>query len=185
MVLSQSEIEDIKSECFANDVVYNYDVLKNWDEDKVRDYFESGGGGEGAAPSSVFPDHGDDPFKVDMPKEVQWRMNPENTVAVITLNRPEAKNAMDGPLTIGLQLSIQRVKAMPSLRVVFLTGNGAMFCAGGDPKGFQEAQQQGKSGGEGNNKSANAFAEMLDELNLLPVSVRNLLCGVCCTMRLE
>ena len=32
----------------ANDVKYNFDVLKNWDEDKVRDFFESGGGGEGA-----------------------------------------------------------------------------------------------------------------------------------------
>ena len=53
MTFTQEEIEDIKSECFANDVDYNYEVLKDWDEDKIRDYFESGGGGEGSAPSAV------------------------------------------------------------------------------------------------------------------------------------
>lgn len=102
MVFTQEEIEDIKSECFANDVKYNYDVLKNWDEDKIRDFFENGGGGEGAAPSTVVKEGEIDPFKIDMPQEVQWRMNSEKTVAVITLNRPNAKNAMDGPLTEGM-----------------------------------------------------------------------------------
>ena len=76
MPFSKDEIEDLKAEvrkrcercgapvlsltlfllcaqCFANDVKYNYDVLKDWDEDKIRDFFESGGGGEGAAPSMV------------------------------------------------------------------------------------------------------------------------------------
>ena len=46
MVFTKEEIEDIKSECFAMDVQYNYDVLNDWDEDKIRDYFENGGGGE-------------------------------------------------------------------------------------------------------------------------------------------
>jgi enoyl-CoA hydratase/carnithine racemase len=104
-----------------------------------------------------------DPFKIDMPPEVLWRMNPEKTVAVITLNRPNEKNAMNDPLTSGMMrasahltrrtpvpatstarpyapdtrcpcvraVACARIKAMPSLRVAFLTGNGAMFCAGG------------------------------------------------------
>jgi len=174
MPLSKEEIEDIKSECFANDVTYNYDVLKDWNEDKVRDFFESGGGGEGSAPSTVVEPGGQDPFKIDMPKEVQWRMNADKTVAVITLNRPEAKNAIDGNIDGGIRLSIARVKATPSMRVVFLTGNGAMFCAGGDPKGFQAAAAAAKeapaAGGDNmNDKSANQFAQMLDDLNGLPV----------------
>jgi len=121
-----------------------------------------------------------DPFKIDMPPEVLWRMNPEKTVAVITLNRPNEKNAMDDPLTSGMMLACARIKAMPSLRVAFLTGNGAMFCAGGDPKSFQEAQKQGKeaaaaaaaSGGgaeDQNSAGANSFAKFLQDLNELPV----------------
>ena len=39
MVYTEDEIEELKAECFANDVKYNYDVLKDWDEDKIRDFF--------------------------------------------------------------------------------------------------------------------------------------------------
>ena len=43
MVFTEDEIIEFRTECFANDVKFNYDVLKNWDEDKIRDYFENGG----------------------------------------------------------------------------------------------------------------------------------------------
>ena len=56
---------------------------------------------------------------------------------MITLNRPDAKNAIDAGMTEGLMIAIERIKATPSIRIVFLTGAGPMFCAGGDPKGFQ------------------------------------------------
>jgi enoyl-CoA hydratase/carnithine racemase len=56
---------------------------------------------------------------------------------VITMNRPNEKNALTDELSIGLRIAIERVKQSPSLRVVFLTGAGTMFCAGGDPKAFQ------------------------------------------------
>ena len=117
MVFTEDEIEELKAECFANDVQYNYDVLKNWDEDKIRDFFESGGGGEGAAPSAVVADGQPDPFKMDMPTEVQFRMNAEKSVAVITLNRPNEKNAINDVLGLGLQICLERVKATPSVRV--------------------------------------------------------------------
>ena len=176
MGFTKEEIDDIRSECFANDVVYNYDVLKDWDEDKIRDFFESGGGGEGAAPSAVVPTGESDPFKAELPKEILWRTNTEKTVCVVTLNRPDAKNALDSALTTGLMLAIARIKALPSLRVVFLTGAGAMFCAGGDPKAFQEAQQQGKAAAANGTADENAagagkFAELLDDLDNLPVYV--------------
>jgi len=105
---------------------------------------------------------------------VQWRMNTDKTVAVITLNRPAAKNAMDDKIDYGLKLAIMRVKCSPSLRVVFLTGNGAMFCAGGDPKSFQAAAASANTGvapdgSNDNDKSALAFALMLEDLNNLPV----------------
>ena len=134
----------------------------------MRDFFESGGGGEGAAPSTVVPEGGSDPFKQEMPKEVTWKMNATKTVAVISLNRPDAKNAINAGMQQGLELSIARVKASPSIRVVFLTGNGAMFCAGGDPKMFQANAASITEKGEDHSGS---FATMLANLNGLPVYV--------------
>ena len=72
-----------------------------------------------------------------------------SNIATITLNRPDAKNAMDDKVTTGLMIATARVKATPSLRVVFLTGNGPMFCAGGDPKGFQQAAARRAGPGKG------------------------------------
>jgi len=186
MVFTLAEIEEIKAECFANDVVYNYDVIKVWDDDKIRDFFESGGGGEGAAPSTVKPADGSaDPFETKMPEEVIWKLNTAKTVAVVTLNRPTAKNALDDKITEGLFLSVQRAKCTPTLRVLFLTGNGAMFCAGGDPKSFQntakmvEEQKQAAAEGKevGGEKEGETFADLLAGINELPCYVVGLANG--------
>ena len=171
----------MRAQCFASDVTYNYDVLKNWDEDKVREFFENGGGGEGAAPSTKVLDIADakdgvqtDPYAASMPDECLWRINADKTVAVVTLNRPAAKNAMDDKLTQGMMLAVARAKCTPSLRVLFITGNGGMFCAGGDPKGFQAAKAaadaakaSGETGDNANDASADAFANFLYDLNSL------------------
>ena len=57
-----------------------------------------------------------------------------------------------------------------------------MFCAGGDPKTFQEAQQQGKAasgagGADKNAEGAQKFAQFLDALNSLPCYVVGLANG--------
>ena len=44
-------------------------------------------------------------------------MNADKTVVVITLNRPDAKNALNAPVTEGIELGIKRIKASPSVRV--------------------------------------------------------------------
>ena len=43
MVLSREEIEDIQQEEFANDVPFDYETLKDWDEEQEREFFERGG----------------------------------------------------------------------------------------------------------------------------------------------
>jgi len=42
-------------------------------------------------------------------------------------------------------IAVKRVQQTPSLRVVFLTGAGPMFCAGGDPKAFQVRKVPGNA----------------------------------------
>ena len=60
----------------------------------------------------------------------------ENGVCTLTMNRPEARNAMSGPMMAALNEAIPRVANDPAVRAVVLTGAGGAFCAGGDVKGF-------------------------------------------------
>ena len=60
----------------------------------------------------------------------------EDGVATLTLNRPEARNALTGELLAALSAAGPRLALDPAVRVVVLTGAGGAFCAGGDVKGF-------------------------------------------------
>ena len=69
-------------------------------------------------------------------------------VATLTMNRPEARNALTGEMQAALAEAINRLAADPAVRAVVLTGAGAAFCAGGDVKGFAADNSRG-SGGSG------------------------------------
>lgn len=72
-------------------------------------------------------------------------------VAVITLNRPEARNALSDHLTPALRTMIRTCGEDPSIGALLITGAGTAFCAGGDVKGM------------GANSSAAKQAMSLDE----------------------
>jgi enoyl-CoA hydratase/carnithine racemase len=57
-------------------------------------------------------------------------------VAIITLNRPEARNAMSDKLTPALRAMIRICGASPDVGALLITGAGKAFCAGGDVKGM-------------------------------------------------
>jgi enoyl-CoA hydratase len=57
-------------------------------------------------------------------------------VLIITINRPEAKNALNGAAARALAAAADELDADDGLRVGILTGAGATFCAGMDLKGF-------------------------------------------------
>jgi 2-(1,2-epoxy-1,2-dihydrophenyl)acetyl-CoA isomerase len=57
-------------------------------------------------------------------------------VATITLDRPDAANAIDLALGRELMHAAIRCDEDPAVRAVLLTGAGKMFCAGGDLKSF-------------------------------------------------
>jgi len=57
-------------------------------------------------------------------------------VAVITLNRPEARNALSDRLSPALREAIRRCASDDAVGAVLLTGAGTSFCAGGDVKGM-------------------------------------------------
>ncbi|WP_293002227.1 enoyl-CoA hydratase-related protein [Mycobacterium sp.] len=53
-------------------------------------------------------------------------------VRIITLNRPDKRNAIDIELRIALAEAIEAADADASVRVIVLTGAGKAFCSGGD-----------------------------------------------------
>jgi enoyl-CoA hydratase len=57
-------------------------------------------------------------------------------VLIVTINRPEAKNAMTKAAAEGIAAAMDRLDAEDELRVGVLTGAGGTFCSGMDLKGF-------------------------------------------------
>jgi methylglutaconyl-CoA hydratase len=65
----------------------------------------------------------------------------EGTVALITLNRPEKRNALNDALIGGLKDSLRDADANASVRVVVITGAGADFCSGADLSALQKISE--------------------------------------------
>jgi methylglutaconyl-CoA hydratase len=63
--------------------------------------------------------------------------------AVLTLNRPERRNALSRPLIAALGEAVGRAQDDPAARAVVLTGAGAAFCAGMDLAELQESLAAG------------------------------------------
>src|SRR6202051_4250338 len=57
-------------------------------------------------------------------------------VAVITLNRPEVRNALSDHLTPALRTMIKTCGENPEVGALLITGAGTAFCAGGNVKGM-------------------------------------------------
>src|ERR1700738_2387347 len=57
-------------------------------------------------------------------------------VAIITLNRPEARNSLSDRLTPALRTMIRTCGENPEIGALLITGAGTAFCSGGDVKGM-------------------------------------------------
>jgi enoyl-CoA hydratase len=53
-------------------------------------------------------------------------------VLIITINRPEVRNAIDGPTAVGIAAALDRLDADDELLVGIVTGAGGTFCSGAD-----------------------------------------------------
>ncbi|TMR99863.1 crotonase/enoyl-CoA hydratase family protein [Nonomuraea basaltis] len=62
-------------------------------------------------------------------------------VAVMTINRPEARNAVDLETTKALAAAIDEFESRPELLVGILTGAGGTFCSGMDLKAFARGEK--------------------------------------------
>ena len=67
---------------------------------------------------------------------------------ILTMNRPERRNAMNPDLTAALRDATAEAAEDPAVRAVLLTGAGDAFCVGGDVKAMNEGSGRAPSLGE-------------------------------------
>ncbi len=64
----------------------------------------------------------------------------DGPIAIVSINRPEARNAVDRTTAAALAESFRRFDADDALSVAILTGVGGAFCAGADLKGVSRGE---------------------------------------------
>jgi enoyl-CoA hydratase len=64
------------------------------------------------------------------------RSTRDGAVTTIVIDRPAARNAVDGPTAEALAAAMHSFEADPAASVAVLAGSGSMFCAGADLKAF-------------------------------------------------
>ena len=63
-------------------------------------------------------------------------------VRILTLNRPERRNAIDMPLRLALAEAIEAADQAPEVWAIVLTGAGGAFCSGGDIATMERAPRE-------------------------------------------
>jgi methylglutaconyl-CoA hydratase len=86
-------------------------------------------------------------------------------IAVVTINRPEKRNAFDELVIANLSEHFETLKGADHVRAVFLRGAGSVFCAGAD---IDWMRRGGERTEEDNEADALALARMLKHLHDLP-----------------
>lgn len=89
------------------------------------------------------------------------------SIAILTLNRPERRNALSRSLVAELGDAIDKIAAEPGVRALILTGNGPTFCAGMDLK---EASDSG-DGDQAERAAvhdAQNIADLMDHIHKFP-----------------
>jgi enoyl-CoA hydratase len=67
-------------------------------------------------------------------------------VLIVTMNRPQARNALTGPMMALMRQAWDQVDGDPRIRVCVLTGAGGAFCAGADLKEMSRAHPGDRGG---------------------------------------
>jgi len=87
-----------------------------------------------------------------------------DNIATLTLNRPDKRNAMHGPLIMECQQALRLLAESPT-RVLIINGNGENFCAGGDIGHMQKIAAGSK---DDNYRDAQLLADLLYQLYQFP-----------------
>ncbi|MDJ0975883.1 MAG: enoyl-CoA hydratase-related protein [Planctomycetota bacterium] len=92
----------------------------------------------------------------------------DGPVAHVRLNRPEKRNAFDDHTAQVLERAFAALEHIPDLRAVVLSGNGKVFCAGGDMTWMRRVADYSH---EENLADAEAFQQAFDRIDRFPAPV--------------
>lgn len=95
------------------------------------------------------------------------RRTDDGPVAILTLNRPDRRNAISRALMSELEEHLDRASRDPRIRAIVLTGEGTVFCSGMD---LREAERE-RGGGEAEHHAVvtlQQFADLIQMLHTLP-----------------
>ena len=74
----------------------------------------------------------------ETPEDQHLLVERDGPVMVLTMNRPERRNALSPSMMEGMSAAWDEINANPDIRVAILTGAGGCFCAGADLQAMTE-----------------------------------------------
>ncbi len=89
----------------------------------------------------------------------------DGRVALLTLNRPAKRNALNGALVAALKEGLRRAADDPEIRVVALTGTGKDFCSGAD---LAELERIAAMGEKENLEDARSLGALFQQMRKHP-----------------
>ena len=87
----------------------------------------------------------------------------DDGVAVITMNRPERRNAMSGGMLSAMSAVLAAFETDPDVACIVLTGAGGAFCAGGDVKGMADGTGGGSTAAAGSDLDSRIHAQRISQ----------------------
>lgn len=92
----------------------------------------------------------------------------DGSVARITLNRPEKRNALNEAIVTGINAALRKASAEAALRVVVITGAGQDFCSGADLEALTKISEGSVAE---NAQDARSLMELFELIRQVPVPV--------------
>src|SRR5689334_21866310 len=87
----------------------------------------------------------------------------EDGVAVLTMNRPERRNALSGAMLTAMSAALAGFETDSEVACIVLTGAGGAFCAGGDVKGMAEGAGGGSTAAAGTDLDSRIHAQRVSQ----------------------
>jgi methylglutaconyl-CoA hydratase len=90
----------------------------------------------------------------------------ENQIGIITLNRPEKRNALNPNLIENIKVKLNEIKTENNVRALIITGEGKSFCAGADLEYLNKLKDFGSIENE---KDSESLAELFLGIYNFPI----------------
>ncbi len=98
----------------------------------------------------------------------------QDSIATISLNRPEKRNALNNELLKLLREAIQKAAKRTDIRALVLKGNGSVFCAGADLEFVRQLSDKKVS-----DEFAGLLSDLLEDIRTFPLPVIVKVQGAC------